>query len=163
MFVATHPLIIIEGLVNNHNDLIALSLGLIGICMLLSGSKVVSRVFLLLSGGIKYITVPLLLLNKHKNSPMVTVSAVLILTLLTYLVFFQEVQPWYFLSLFVFVPYAFAHLQKFYVFFIGLLVSYYPFILYGTWGELKNVQLKHEIIIGFAIINVFLLIRNKSR
>src|SRR3989339_959552 len=56
---ATNPLVIIEGLVNAHNDLIAVVLGIIGIYLLQKKRSVVSRILLITSAGIKYLTFPI--------------------------------------------------------------------------------------------------------
>ena len=129
---ATHPLIIIEGLVSSHNDMVALSLTIIGIYFLFKNNKVWGRLFLLFSGGIKYISFPviffqgchfegaaekssqayaiagflsrLLLLRNDKN---VRNKIVFIfqITILGYLSLKMEIQPWYFLALFAFLPF----------------------------------------------------------
>lgn len=163
MFFATQPLVLIEGLMNNHNDLIAVSLGLIGIQLLWSKKTVSSRIFFLLSGGVKYITLPLVFLQKNPKSLSVRVAFGLILSLLLYLSFSQEVQPWYFLSLFVFIPYAFELIKRLQLFFVGLLLSYYPFVLYGTWGESQNVLLKHRVMILFVMINLVVLVIQRKK
>ena len=46
---ATHPLILIEGLISSHNDLIALCLAVIGIFFLLKRTQIWGRLFLLFS------------------------------------------------------------------------------------------------------------------
>ena len=162
IFFATHPLVIIEGLVNNHNDLIAVALGLIGVQMLWSKHLVLGKLFFLISGGIKYVTLPLIALQK-KASTINVISFCSVCMLLMYLSIFQEVQTWYFLSLFVFIPYFFELIKRMQIFLIGILFSYYPFLLYGTWGDINNIRLKHEVIILFATINlVVLIVQRKS-
>ena len=163
MFFATQPLVLMDGLVNNHNDLIAVSLGLTGVGLLWSKKKMMGRLFFLLSGGIKYITIPLILLQKNKNSVQNKVAVGAIIALLTYLSLFQEVQPWYFLSLFIFIPYFFELISSLQIFFFGLLLSYYPFVLYGTWGDAQNVMLKHNVIILFAMINLVVLVGQRVK
>ena len=66
LIVATHPLIIIEGLITPHNDLIAMSLGLVGIYLLFN-KKVWSRALFIISGLIKYSTLPILLMSKKNK------------------------------------------------------------------------------------------------
>ena len=163
MFFATQPLVIVEGLMNNHNDLIAVSLGLIGIQLLWSKKQSLGRIFLLLSGGIKYITLPLLLLNRSSKSVQTKSAFSVVVLLLFYLSFFQEIQPWYFLSLLPFIPYAFELMERLQFFFFGLLLSHYPFVLYGTWGDSYNVVLKHRVIILFAMINLVVLIIQRKK
>jgi len=163
MFFATQPLVLIEGLMNNHNDLIAVSLGLIGIQLLWSKKEVFGRIFFLLSGGIKYVTLPLLLLQKSPNTIYTRTAFGVVVLLLLYLSFVQEVQPWYFLSLFAFIPYAFELMKRLQLFFFGLLLSYYPFVLYGTWGESQNVSLKHGVMTLFVMINLVVLIMQRKK
>ena len=162
MFFATHPLVIIEGLMNNHNDLIAVSLGLIGIQLLWSKRTTLGRLFIVISGGIKYITLPLVI--AQKKSSLSNIVAFCSVTLLVgYLSIFQEVQTWYFMSLFVFIPYFFELIKRMQIFLIGILFSYYPFVLYGTWGDLHNLGLKHAVIIIFAMINLLTLIIERKK
>jgi len=162
MFFATQPLIIVDGLINNHNDLIATSLGLMGVQLLWSKKELLGRIFFLLSGGIKYITLPLLIIQKNQKSIYTKMSFGSMLILLLYLCIFQEVQSWYFLSLFAFIPYIFEFVRRLQLFFFGLLLSYYPFILYGTWGDVQNVSLKHGVIALFAMINLAVLIMQRK-
>jgi len=150
---ATHPLILIEGMVNLHNDFIGLALAIIGIYFLIKTKKSwLARGLLILSGGIKYITLPLVFLFKKRKRPnyliLLTVSA-----LLAYLSFFREIQPWYFLAFFGFIPFFDQLIEKLDVFFFGLLLSYYPYIAFGGWDKAWKVQIKHQIILIFLIIN----------
>lgn len=163
MFFATQPLVIIEGLINNHNDLVAVSLGLIGVQMLWGKKQLLGRMFFVLSGGIKYLTLPLLLIQKSPNSIFTRLLFGVVVLLLLYLSFAQEVQPWYFLSLFVFIPYMFEFMKRLQIFFFGLLFSYYPFVLYGTWGDSQNVALKHKVMILFAMINLAVIVAQRKK
>ncbi len=179
LFFATHPLIIIEGIINGHNDMIAVSLGLIGIYLLENKYNVWSRVLLLFSAGIKYITAPLLLLiinighsrgggnpdkhqtienyrrdfRLHRDGKVIKLAFIFQIALILYLCLKMEIQPWYFLSLFVFVPFFPQLLEKLSILFLGLLLSYYPFIRFGDWTAQK-VGIKHEIVYVAVIIQV---------
>ena len=175
---ATNPLIIIEGLVNSHNDLIAVSLGVIGIYYLLASKGLKSKIFFLLSAGVKYITFPLIFLTRlrpgwNKFIFYLTIGVIL------YLSFKSEIQPWYFLNLFIFLPLLnesinpstefmlsgveVLRINRLNIFFFGLLVSYYPYIRLGGWDSLDKINLKHIIIGIFFVINItyFLLIKLK--
>lgn len=157
LFLATHPLIIIEGLINNHNDLIGLSLALIGIYFLIiKKRKIISFVFYLLSGGIKYITLPAIILfkNKQKN---ILVSFILTVLILIYLTFFKEIYSWYFLAIFIFAPFYFDFLKNWNLFFFGLLISYYPYLYFGGWDSVEKINQKHIIILIFFVLNIFIL------
>ncbi len=159
---ATHPLILIEGLVNGHNDMFALSLGIIGIYYLNKNKNLWARILFLLSIGIKYITAPvIILMRKHtlRNHLIFIVQVGIIL----YLSFTSEIQPWYFLALFIFLPYYEVLLSRFNLFFAGLLFSYYPYIRLGGWDSFEKVNLKHQIIIVFLLLNLFWLIMQYLR
>jgi len=150
---ATHPLILIEGLVNLHNDFIGLALAMIGIYFLLKTKKKwASRGLFILSGGIKYITLPLIVLFK-KNKRINYLILLTVSALLAYLSFFREIQPWYFLALFAFIPFFEGLIAKLDIFFFGLLLSYYPYIAFGGWDKAWKVQIKHQIILAFLVVN----------
>lgn len=152
VFFATSPLVIFEGLVNSHNDLIALSLGIIGTYWL-SKNNIVPRVFFLISAAIKYSTIPYLLLVKDKKSIMNKVALLAFIGVLVYLSFWQEIQPWYFLGLFAFIPLYEKFIKGLAIFFAGLVFSYYPYVRFGEWNEVSQILLKHQIIAVFFILN----------
>jgi hypothetical protein len=155
MNFATQPLIIIEGLVNGHNDLIGLSLAVIGVYWVLKKKNVLGRCLLVLSAGIKYLTLPFVVLGRNKYLNWFSLAGALII--LGYLSLYNEVQPWYFLMLFVFLPINEAWLSKLNIFLIGLLLSYYPYIDLGGWADKQNVLLKHQIImvgLGLNLLSI---------
>ena len=163
MIFATHPLIIIEGLINGHNDMMAVSIGIIGIYLLGKKHSVWSRVFFLFSAGVKYITAPIigLVSTLHVTRYIKFLFAVQI-SIIVYLCWKMEIQPWYFLSLFVFLPFFPQILEKLSILFLGLLLSYYPFIRFGDWTA-KTVVLKREIVLIAALIQGGFLILNYLR
>jgi len=149
---ATHPLVILEGLVNSHNDMIALSLALIGVSLLADKRVIWARIVLIFSAGIKYVTAPVMALplsHKHTRYLYFLFSAQLLLVL--YLCYTLEIQPWYFLSLFVFVLYFPRIFTSSTFLSMGLLFSYYPFIRFGDWTA-STVHLKREIIFVLGAI-----------
>lgn len=157
LFFATSPLILVEGLINSHNDLMALSFGIIGVYYLLKNKNIWSRLLFLLSGGIKYISLPIVFLSRKIGSKLnIAVTGILIL-LLVYLSIFQEIQSWYFLNLFILIPLFPKLIKSFNIFFVGLLFSYFPFIAYGDWGMGSNLNIKHSIIVLFFVINIIYL------
>jgi len=160
IFFATNPLILIEGLVNCHNDLIAVFFGITGIYFL-SRKYILSRILFLISAGIKYTTFPILFLTKKINSKINLVVLISIFLIILYMSFFIEIQPWYFLILFILFPYFKNNYYLINIFFAGLLFSYYPFIALGDWGMKSNIIIKHNIIIAFFVINfIFLFLYN---
>jgi hypothetical protein len=101
LFFALNPLIIMEWLVNAHNDAIMITLLLVAIYLLTLGHRAWSFVTLMLSIGIKYVTViflPLLLfpslLKKHFS--LVISYLLFILTVAPLLYHYSwQYQPWY--------------------------------------------------------------------
>ncbi|MCL4384708.1 MAG: hypothetical protein M1326_00130, partial [Cyanobacteria bacterium] len=155
IFFATNPLIIIEGLVNSHNDLISVTIAIVGIYLLFKSKKVISRVLLILSAGIKYSTFPLFFLGKNKFINLL----ILLITLISiiYISYKLEIQPWYFIVLFAFLPFFEKFIYKLNIFFAGLLLSYYSYIRLGGWGKIENIYLKHQIIIASFILNLLFI------
>ncbi|OGK09223.1 hypothetical protein A2767_06790 [Candidatus Roizmanbacteria bacterium RIFCSPHIGHO2_01_FULL_35_10] len=159
---ATHPLIIIEGLVNSHNDLIAVSFGIIGIYFLFrpihnSGSQFIARLFFTFSLGIKYITLPIVFLT-NTNVKRNTIIFTVLLGVILYLSMKSEIQAWYFLNLFIFIPFFVQSINRLNIFFFGLLTSYYPYIRLGGWDSFEKVDTKHWIIVFAAILNLLYLL-----
>ena len=165
VFFAVNPLVIIEGLNSLHNDLIAVSLSIIGIYFLLKnknkGKKILGRLFLLFSAGIKYMTLPLLFLKVNSKNTKCNINLMILIStliVLAHLTFYSEIQPWYFLILFAFLPFYYSFIKDLFIFFAGLLFSYYPYIRLGGWDTKEKVELKHLIILIFFLINVIYLI-----
>jgi len=156
MIFATHPLILIEGLVNGHNDMIALSLAIIGIYYVMNKRAVWSRILLLFSGGIKYITLPIIFITRSRKLTN-TLIFILQIGIIVYLSVQSEIQPWYFLGLFAYIPFFEDFLSRLNLFFAGLFFSYYPYIRLGGWDSFEKVNLKHIIIFIFLILNLLYL------
>jgi len=154
VFFATHPLIIIEGLINAHNDMIAVSLGLMGIYLLEKKYNIWSRILFLFSAGIKYVTAPIVILAPSLHiSRYMKLLFTFQIALIVYLCYRMEIQGWYFLSLFVFLPYFAGFIENLSILFAGLLLSYYPFIRLGAWTA-DTVLMKRYIIFVFIGIQI---------
>lgn len=160
IFFATNPLIIIEGLVSSHNDLVAVSLAIFGIYYCAKNKNLIGRLLFLFSGGIKFITFPLLLWTRSYPKLHRFIFLVII-GILVYLSLKSEIQPWYFLNLFIFLPFFYRWINRLNIFFFGLLISYYPFIRLGAWDSPYKINLKHIIIIIFGLINIFYFLFSK--
>ncbi len=152
LILAVNPLIIVEGLMSSHNDLVALSLSLIGVYFIFREKNLPARLFLVLSGGIKYASLPLIVLSK-KYKLFNYVALLGIVAGFIYLIK-MEIQPWYFLMLFSFIPFMENLVVGLNIFFAGLLFSYYPYVAYGGWDKPYKVAVKHDIIIAFAVLNL---------
>lgn len=171
----TSPLIIIEGLINSHNDFIALALGIIGIYLLQNKRTIFALFIFITSGLVKFIALPITVLIVSettmkrvtklswtnyflKNIQTWHIALAGILTLLAYLISRQEIQPWYFLNLLIFLPFAPGLFEKFTIAFTGLLVSYYPYVLGGEWGQGGDVGVKRSIITFSFLLNLVILL-----
>ena len=142
--------------------IIILALAIIGIYYLLvSKLQFNARLLLLLSTGIKFITLPIVFLSKQK---LIWNKIIFAFTggILIYLSLKSEIQPWYFLNLFIFLP-IIRSINRLDIFFLGLLLSYYPYIRLGGWDTVEKINLKHSIIIIFFVANVIQLIFLKFR
>ena len=157
LIFATNPFVVLEGLVNAHNDLIGVSLALAGFYYLSQKREFPGRILLLISGGIKYVTLPLVVWQKEKKYWLNYVAISAVIGMLIYLSLFLEIQPWYFLTLFVFLPVYPKIIDRVQIFLFGLLMSYYPFITLGDWTDQK-LFMKHWIIISSIILNLLYLL-----
>ena len=159
MIFATNPLVIFEGIINGHNDMIAMSLALIAIIYLSKNKNIFAKILLLLSGGIKYVTFPLLFLTK--KSWLNNLILLIEMGILVYMGVKMEIQPWYYLTLLVLLPFNETILLDLNIFIFGLLVAYYPYIRMGGWDTTQKVLLKHEIITVFFFLNLFYFFTKK--
>lgn len=157
VFFATNPYILVEGLISAHNDLIYLSMSLVGIYFLFKNSEVKGRIMLLLSAGIKYISLPLIGLTK--NNWMYSNYIVLLaqMVLIVYVCMQKGIQQWYFLAFIAFIPFFDRFVIRLNILFAALLISYYPYIRLGGWGEESHVVLKEKMILIGIALNILIL------
>ncbi len=161
-FFATHPLILLEGIINSHNDLMAVALGIMGVYYVSHTTSIWGHILLALSGSIKYLTLPVITIRKQWQWSFIALIGQI--ALITYLVVDREIQPWYFLNLFIFTAIYPTFLVRLLPFFFGLFMSYYPYVRFGGWDEtqqwptLAKIALKHEIIwYGFIVSLIYFL------
>lgn len=161
---ATHPLILIDGLVNGHNDLIGVSLFILGI-YLLKKRLIASRLILVASVGIKYLTLPVIFISlkdKFKINKYIFASFLILPFLLLNSffgnLFLTEIHTWYFIALLGFLPFYESVINKLLILFLGLLFAYYPFIRLGSWEKFYGIPMKHLIIVCFALVNLLLFL-----
>lgn len=163
LFFTTSPLVIVEGLVNNHNDLLGVSLMLLALYFSIKKHNLIKAgIFGLTSLGIKYVTLaalPLFLKTKSK----VWLSLGLWIALFAYVYFKLGIHPWYLLNLMVLLPFFKAYALGFMVLSTGLLVSYYPYLYFGGWDEAWKVSLKEQIIFLSLLLFVLLLWLNNQK
>lgn len=169
---ALHPLVVVEGLINTHNDFVALTLGLIGVSLLIKKSKSwLTRLLLWSSALVKFSSIPIVILSEKwvtrklfiaseiEKKLFVEFTAMLgVIVVILYQSYTMEVQSWYFLNILIFIPYFPNLINCFSLFFFGLIISYYPYVVGGEWGQGGDINIKKQIILWFAIGNVAILI-----
>ncbi len=170
MVLATQPLLIMDGLVNGHNDVVSLSFMTVGVYFLVKKRRIASRLFLLVSAGIKYLTLPIVFLSPRRKSVVNKLIFLFFLLLpLSFLLhvvsslFQVEIQTWYFIGLLAFIPFYEQTIMSLGIFFFGLLVAYYPFIRYGKWITFVGFDVRHIIIVSFFVANIIFLYIKKKR
>jgi hypothetical protein len=157
IFFATSPLIIVEGLANAHNDMIAVALGIVGIYYL--GKKNIwARALLLISGGIKFITLPLLFLTV-KNKMVNSILFLTVIGLVVYLGLTVELQIWYFLNLMIFLPYYQKAIENLNLLFFGMLMSYSPYIYMGA--SVNYLPERNAVIVSSIVVYLLFVIIEK--
>lgn len=177
LLFAFHPLIIIEGLINAHNDMIAVGIGLFGLSLLFkyignpvsNKSKLKSNLslffsylLLLCSGLIKFFTLPIIFIIPSKKITH-QISLLVLFAMIGYISFTQVTQPWYFLNLFLFLPFFPKIISYLEIFLATLMISYIPYILNTGWGEKGSVLQKNQIIFVGLILNIlWILYTNRS-
>lgn len=156
LFVATSPLVIIEGLVNNHNDFIAVALGLLALSMSLAYRKrLYSWLCMVGSVLIKYASLPFIVLLIPGQVAAYT-GIVLFAALIAYMKVVIGLQPWYFLNLFIAVRLK-SLWTPLSVLSVFLLFSYYPYVLFGEWNQSAVDQRDMSILIGMVLFVLMLL------
>jgi hypothetical protein len=182
VFFALNPLIIIEGLVSAHNDIVMVFFAIFGLYLLLKKNYVFSFLLLFLSIGIKFATIFLLpvfiyiAVKQFRNQSIdfkKVFAAIFVLMAIAVLVTSfssgvnknPELQPWYFLMI---IPFAAFMAQKKLVFLltifasIAMLASYIPFLLMGEWPN-DIVDLKNKLLLGFVSLGLVIFFLNRFR
>ncbi len=162
IFFATQPYILIEGLVAAHNDLIGVALAILGVSLLLTKDtvrhKMWAGVLLVLSALIKYMTAPFVILTKENRFQQQWIALAGVIALIGYLTVTTDFQQWYVLNLLVLLPFLPRIIMALQPLYLGLLLSYYPFIRLGGWGDEWHVQLKLWIVAVSVILTIAYLV-----
>lgn len=162
---ALNPLVLVETLINGHNDVVMMFLALVAYWFLLNSKKTLSLLFLLLSVSIKYATIVLLplfyLQGRTLKVKRLDISTLASLTLL--LVMFtrpDQLHSWYLIWAFSFAVLAKPKwlVSLFTAFTFGALLRYAPYIYYGHWDP-PVYLLRNLIWIGSLLVTPLLLKR----
>mgnify|MGYP000645735901 CR=1 FL=1 len=133
---ALNPLVLIETLINGHNDVVMMSLALLSFWFYLNSAKIKALLFLIASASIKYVTI--LLLPFYWLKPKLDLPTIFSLTL--FMIMFSrpdQLHSWYLIWAF-----SFAVLSRFrLIIFLftalsfGALLRYAPFLYFGSWNS----------------------------
>lgn len=178
-FYAFNPVILIESLVSSHNEAAMLFFLLLAIYqILLKNNRLFAIIFLLLSAGIKFITIitlPLFLipavipntmrnLSKHFNLLVMLIFLLLIPPLL-YEIYAREPYSWYFIPILgigaLLINYESINILIGGVS-LGALLRYFPFLYYGYYGKtVKNSQ--DLLFISTIVLSLVFVILKKIK
>ncbi len=153
LIYATQPLVIIEGLISSHNEIFAVALGIMGLYYMSQNKGVLSMILLICSAAVKFMSFPFLAVERYRYSWLNYASLVGMIAVLLYAAVKVEVQPWYFLNLFFYLPIFPELIKRLQIFFAGLLLSYYPYMLLGGWDSDYKIDMKHWIVWVALILN----------
>ncbi len=162
---AFNPFVITESLVSSHNDIVMMGIGVFGIYLLLQKKRVFGGVVLLLSVGVKFVTLAqfilffiLSVLNKTKYfiplSLLSMLGAVILASMRT------NFQPWYMLFAF---PFAVLMIDKkyirfpLYIFSISNVLYYIPFLYTGNWDP-PIPSILNGIVIASSLLSVLIFL-----
>lgn len=171
VFFALNPLVVIEGLVSGHNDIVVIFFSLLSIYLLLCKKYVRSILLLLISVGIKYSSVFLLPVYafsfyqkiKKKNMDLekfFLFSAVLMMVPTLLASFRTNYQPWYLLNI---IPFAAIISKKYYISVPIVIISlfslfhYIPFLYLGNWDKPVPSILFWLSFTSFALSMLFVI------
>lgn len=168
LYFALNPLVVVEWLVNAHNDAVMISLLLLALYLLSLKRRALSLATLLLSIGIKYATLialPLVFVNR-KITPIVTHYYLLLTLTLTPLLYHysSQYQPWYVTWILPFAALSGSPLVMWTAaaYSLGALLRYIPYIATGLW---VGTPVQYAILtflppllvaLGYNIVHAFL-------
>lgn len=156
---AFNPLILIEGLVSPHLDMVMAAFMLYGIYLASREQKVLGWLSILFSVGIKYVSaavvLPVWLWQKKyiRFETMISASIGLSYLLMFVVVSQRELLPWY-----VLVPFALTVLvvkKRFWVKLMlilspALLARYFPFLYWGEYSAAVDMW-RHGLMVGIGV------------
>ena len=136
-----NPLLILELLINSHNDVVMISLFIISYILINQGRKIWSWVLFVSSVLTKYVSIVFLPVFILKEKYRALFFKIITLAFFAYLgVKFPTIQAWYYTWVYMAIPFAkfskfsLVSIFAFQVFLI--LVKYYPFITTGSWNQM---------------------------
>lgn len=138
LFFALNPLVLLEWLVNAHNDAPMISLALLSLVLFYSQKRFLSALALLSSIGIKFVTViflPLFVLPKLQVQKLALIISALLAVIPLVYHYNVQYQPWYVTWIIPFVALLPSRRLWWIVaaYSFGALLRYIPFVQTGLW------------------------------
>lgn len=179
MIFAFSPLVIVEGLVSAHNDMVMIAFASLALVTFVNRKSIWSFLLLFLSIGVKFATAVLLPLwiigffikKKGGLETLAIVSFMLLIIPVVVASIRTNFQPWYLLFLFPFAalfPRKQALVVSFGIFSFASLFQYIPFIYTGNWDNpipfILSVMLWSSLGVSVAvglIISLFHVAKKK--
>ncbi|OGV88957.1 hypothetical protein A2Z41_00070 [Microgenomates group bacterium RBG_19FT_COMBO_39_10] len=156
-----NPFLVVELLMNTHNDLLMIGLFIVALYYLYKGSRLKAWLAFVASVLIKYasiIALPVMFLGK-KNKPLYfkLLSFVSVVLLLAQRL--RNVQGWYYTWLYMFLPLAKLKNQSWVLIsMIGMLFlsHYYAFVKWGFWGATPLIPYSKWFFYSFLSLIILL-------
>lgn len=157
VFFALNPLVIIEGLVSGHLDIVMGFFAVLAFYFLFSNKKVWSIISLIFSAGIKFATgflLPLFLFKMFRKvsfEKTLLISIVLMIVTVVIASIRTNFQPWYLLEV---LPFAALLSKKTYILIPAIVLSFFSLLLYipflytGNWNPPIPAILNYIMITG---------------
>lgn len=153
---ALNPLVIIEGVVSPHNDMVMMALALSAFCLAVSGRKTAAHLALAFSVGVKLMTVfiyPAVIFGWSRKGALILMTVALIAGF-----YRKELLPWY--ALWV-IPMAAINPRERSVHIItaglslGLLLTYVPVLYTGNYDQPTQTA---RLVLFWGILAVSLVV-----
>lgn len=156
-FFAFNPLILIESLLSPHNDSLMLLFALLSIYLFVNKKYFTSIFLMLTSAGVKFVTLPLLLVPSFYlvfKRKLLTAFPLIYFISLIPVIYLRELLPWYaipFIGLSTLViENNFARILNFIISFV-LLLKYVSFLYSGEWTKSS-----YNFFLSFVGVAIFL-------
>lgn len=156
IFFAFNPLVIIEAVVSPHLDSVMTFFLLLGIYYLVTASRLLAIMALLVSAGIKFLTLLLLPIFLFRPASFAkTIKLLLLIFLLSLIpvIWRREFYPWYFLpvvGLLALLPLSRNLFWLSLAAGLGLTIQYAPYLYVGSYPP--DVQLAKNVLLFLPII-----------
>ena len=156
-----NPLVITESLISPHNEVMMWTGVLVSIYFLMRKELFFSVTMLLLSVGIKFLSlilIPLITFVPPASEKFYKIGFWLWTISLIPLILSREFYPWYFVPILGWI--AFLPVNSFYTIVgsglsLGLLFRYVPFLLYGSYGDSANILTQWWILVFFMGVSIY--------